>query len=65
PQRYLLPQKLQADVGSGHSNSGSFVKLSQVTDVFRGPLALGFVFFDCIGGRDAGSRVGMSAATGG
>jgi hypothetical protein len=41
------------------------VKLSQAADVFRGPLALGFLFFDYTVGRDAESRVGMSAATGG
>jgi hypothetical protein len=56
---------LQVAVGSGHSDSGSFVKLSQAADVFRGPLALGFLFFDCTIGTDAESRVGMSAATGG
>jgi len=57
---------LQAAVGSSTTESGTLVKCSQAGDVFRGPLALAFLFLLGFGGIAAGSTTGsLSVATGG
>ena len=57
---------MQAAVGSSTTESGTLVKCSQAGDVFRGPLALAFLFLLGFGGIAAGSTTGsLSVATGG
>lgn len=48
---------MQADVGYVALDSNILVKWSQGDDIFRGSLAVGFLFFDGLGGSGEGSSI--------